>query len=227
MNKLGKFYGIGVGPGDPALITMKAAQILSKVDMVIAPAADKESLALKIAQPYINCKVIEMNFPMISNKNTLNDIWDKNVKIIQEILQEGNDTAFITLGDPMIYSTYTYILSRLCGYEIETIPGITSFCAAASKVNIPIAEGDAPFAVIPVKDKKLLEKTLKDFDNVILMKISRNYDEVVRALKENGFCAVLITHCGQEDERIEFDLDKYLGRGVSYLSLIIAWRDKK
>ena len=87
-------------------------------------------------------------------------------------LIKGQDTAFITLGDPMIYSTYTYILSRLEGYETETVPGITSFCAAASKINRPIAEGDASFAVIPVKNRESVEKALKDFDSVVLMKVS-------------------------------------------------------
>jgi precorrin-2/cobalt-factor-2 C20-methyltransferase len=225
MNKIGKFYGIGVGPGDPELITLKAVKNLSQMDMVIAPAGKKESLALKIAGPYIKCPVKEMNFPMINDGDLLNRAWDKNVKTIEKILTQGRDTAFITLGDPMIYSTYTYILSRLEGYEAETVPGITSFCAAASRINRPIAEGDASFAVIPVKNRESVEKALKDFDSVVLMKVSRSYDDVVQALKENGFHGVLVTRCGQEGEKVEFDLDRYLGEKIDYLSLIIGRRD--
>ena len=225
MNKIGKFYGIGVGPGDPELITLKAVKTLSRMDMIIAPAGKKESLALKIAEPYVKCPVMEIDFPMIDDTDTLNRAWDKNVKTIEKILTQGWDTAFITLGDPMIYSTYTYILSRLEGYEIETIPGITSFCAAAAKINKPIAEGDASFAVIPVKNRVSVERALKDFNSVVLMKVSGSYDDVVSALKENGFHGTLITRCGQEGEKVEFDLDKYLGAKIDYLSLIIGRRD--
>ncbi len=225
MDKKGRFYGIGIGPGDPDLITLKAVKILSEVDVVIAPAAKNESLALKIAKPHIKCHVKEMDFPMICDTDALKKIWSRNVKTIEKMLSDGLDTAFITLGDPMIYSTYTYILSRLCGYEVQTVPGITSFCAAASRIGKPIAEGDVPFAVMPVSDEKSVARVLKEFDSVVLMKVSRNYDDVVKQLKHNGFKGALVTRCGQANEKLEFDLDRHLGEKIDYLSLIIARRD--
>lgn len=98
---------------------------------------------------------------------------------------------------------------------------------AASKINRPIVEGDASFAVIPVKDRESVEKALKDFDSVVLMKVSRNYDYVVKTLKENDFHGTLVTRCGQEGEKVEFDFDKYVGKQIDYLSLIIGRRNNQ
>lgn len=227
MSKAGKFYGIGIGPGDPELITIKAVNILSRVDVVVAPAGKKDSIALKIAKPYIKTKVVKQEFPMVYDKKALAHKWNYNVKEIKEFLSQGLDVAFITLGDPMIYSTYTYIITRLSGFEIETIPGITSFCAAASKINTSIVEGDMPFVVMPVNDTESVEKVLEDFDSVVLMKVSRNYDDIVDKLHEKGFNAALVRRCGQDGEEIVWDLGKYKGKKIDYLSLILARRDCK
>jgi len=224
MGKTGKFYGVGIGPGDPELITLKAVNVLSQVDVVIAPVGKKDSVALKIAKPHVKSEVVKQDFPMIYNENTLKNKWDENVKEIKVLLDKGMDVAFITLGDPMIYSTYTYITDRLHGYEIETIPGITSFCAAASRINTSIVEGDMPFVVVPVREIATLEKVLDDFDSVILMKVSRVYDDIVDLLAKKGFKATLVIRCGQEEEEVVQDLDMYKGKKIDYLSLIIARR---
>ena len=227
MSKTGKFYGIGIGPGDPELITLKAINTLSRVDVVVAPVGKKDSIALKIAKPYIKTKVIKQDFPMTYDKDTLKNQWDENVSEIKELLDMGLDVAFITLGDPMIYSTYSYIIARLQGVDIKTIPGITSFCAVASRVNSSIAEGDMPFVVLTVKDAKSVEEVLNDFDSVVLMKVSRNYDDIVEVLKEKGFKASLVIRCGQEGEEVIQDLEKYKGKKIDYLSLIVARREDR
>ncbi len=222
ISKTGKFYGIGVGPGDPELITLKAIRILEQVDAVIAPRGKGESIALKIAKPYIRGEVFKLEFPMIYEKEALEPVWDENVKKIKELLYGGKDVAFITLGDPMIYSSYIYILKRLKDFEVATIPGITSFSAAAARLNLPIAEGKEPFAVVPAGDLQIVERALSDFDNVVLMKVSRNYVQIADLLQEKGFTAGLIIRCGHQEEEVTFDLEKYRGGKIDYLSLIIG-----
>ncbi|ADH60198.1 precorrin-2 C20-methyltransferase [Thermoanaerobacter mathranii subsp. mathranii str. A3] len=224
---MAKLYGIGVGPGEESLITLKAVKILQKVDVVIAPTSKGEgSIAYEIAKPYIKGDVIFMEFPMTYSKEDLKTKWEENVKKIKELLDEGKDVAFITIGDPMIYSTYIYILKGIKDYEVETIPGITSYSAAASRLNIPIAEGNETFAVISSGDVTEISKALDMFDNVVLMKISRRYEEIVNLLKEKRFKGYLVIKCGHQDEKISCDLDRYIGKKIDYLSLIIAKKVK-
>ena len=224
---MAKLYGIGVGPGEESLITLKAVKILKKVDVVIAPSSKGEgSIAYEIAKPYIKGDVIFMEFPMTYSKEDLKTKWEENVKKIKELLDEGKDVAFITIGDPMIYSTYIYILKGIKDYEVETIPGITSYSAAASRLNIPIAEGNETFAVISSGDVTEISKALDMFDNVVLMKISRRYEEIVNLLKEKSFKGYLVIKCGHKEEKISYDLDRYIGKKIDYLSLIIAKKVK-
>jgi precorrin-2 C20-methyltransferase len=189
---MAKLYGIGVGPGEESFITLKAVKILQKVDVVIAPSSKGEgSIAYEIAKPYIKGGVVFIEFPMTYSKEDLKAKWEENVKKIKAFLDDGKDVAFITIGDPMIYSTYIYILKGIEGYEAETIPGISSYSAAASRLNIPIAEGNETFAVVPSGDILEISKALDMFDNVVLMKISRRYEEIVNLLKEKTLKDIL------------------------------------
>ncbi|SHF07109.1 precorrin-2/cobalt-factor-2 C20-methyltransferase [Caldanaerobius fijiensis DSM 17918] len=221
---MARFYGIGVGPGDPELITLKAVKILSDIDVVVAPSGTgQESIALEIVKPYLKtAEVVLIDFPMTKDHSLLQRKWKENVEIIKGFLDSGKNTAFITIGDPMIYSTYIYILKHLNGYKVETIPGITSFTAAAARLNIPIAEGSQPFVVIPSNDIDVIEEVLSTYHNVILMKVARNYDEIIRLLSEKGFEAGLAIRCGHPDEVVTRDLGQFSGRKIDYLSLIIA-----
>ncbi|TZE81804.1 precorrin-2 C(20)-methyltransferase [Calorimonas adulescens] len=222
-----KLYGVGVGPGEKSLITLKAVETLQKVDVVIAPTSKEErSIAYEIAKPYIKGDVVFMEFPMTYSREDIKTKWEENIEKIRKLLNEGKDVAFITIGDPMIYSTYIYILKGIEEYEVETISGITSYSAAASRLNIPIAEGNEAFAVIPSGDVTEISKALDLFDNVVLMKISRRYKEIVKLLKEKDFKGYLVTKCGHQDEKISYDLDRYIGEKIDYLSLIIAKKVK-
>lgn len=218
----GKLYGVGVGPGDPELITLKAVKILERVHVVLVPSGKGESIAFDIAKPYIKGEVLKLEFPMTRERDILESVWDENAKKIKKLLVDGRDVAFITLGDPMIYSTYIYVIERLEGFKIETIPGVTSFSAAASKLKMPIARGNRPFAVVPAEDEKTMKKILDDFESVVLMKVSGNYDRTVDLLKAGGFKAGLIIRGGHEDEEVTFDLEKYRRKKLDYLSLIIG-----
>lgn len=220
--KRGKFYGIGVGPGDPDLITLKAVKLLQTVDVVVAPFSKNKSIAEKIAKPHIKGEILNLKFPMVKDEKILKSFWDKNAEKIKALLLDGKDVAFITLGDPMIYSTYIYVLERLCEFDIETIPGITSFCAASARLNMPIATGKETFVVVPTAEPDVIEKVLKNFNNVVLMKVSKGFNLIAKMLKDNGFEAGFVSRCCHDNERISYNLDELKGDKIDYLSLIIG-----
>ena len=144
MAEKGKLYGIGVGPGDTELLTLKAARILKTVPVVFTPKSskEKESIALSIVKPilkerndYKRLMLVTPIFPMIEDKEELEKIWTSASEMIAQYLNSGRDVAFITLGDPSVFSTYAYVQKRLIDdYEIETVPGITSFTACAAAI---------------------------------------------------------------------------------------------
>jgi precorrin-2/cobalt-factor-2 C20-methyltransferase len=226
----GKLYGIGVGPGDPELVTLKAKRLLGEVDCVAIPktAAEKESLALSIVSGLIEEKkdILELLFPMSFNERLLEDSWNKAVEKIRSRLDAGKDVAFITLGDPTVYSTYMYLhkILKQQGYETEIVPGITSFCASAARAGISLAENRESLAVVPsAYDCRDIDKILDNFENVVLMKISRKFSELREKLKEKGLDdkAVLVSKCGLEGEMIEFDLGKVNEETLSYFTTMI------
>ena len=122
-NSVGTFFGVGVGPGDPELLTLKAINTMKMSDVVIAPKTEKKegSVALSIAMPYIlpNAKIVYQTFPMVQNFNELPQIFEQNTKEIFSFLQRGKNVAFLTLGDPMFYSTYIYIFRLLKKLDVK------------------------------------------------------------------------------------------------------------
>ncbi len=228
----GKIYGIGVGPGDPELLTFKAYYILKEIDVLCVPksAAEKESLALSIILKAFerDFEVLELLFPMTRDKGELEHHWDTATEKIAAKAREGKSLAFITVGDPMFYSTYGYVLKRIKreypDIEIETVPGVTAFAACASLINEPLAEGDEKLAVIPAAyGIPAIRAALEDYDNVILMKVNRLYDEVAGLLKEMGLLdrAVYISRCGYEDEYHTTDIEGLVGKDKDYMSMLI------
>ncbi|MBM7623607.1 precorrin-2 C(20)-methyltransferase [Sporohalobacter salinus] len=229
----GRFYGVGVGPGDPELMTLKAKRILDKVDIICAPKskAGKDSIALSIVDEVVSTegKIKELIFPMTHNQDRLDKFWNEAVDGIQAELKEGQEVAFITLGDPLLYSTYIYVLKRLknrsSAVKIKTVPGVNSFSACAAAMNQPLAEKNETLSIIPAAyDYDNLDEILDTFDNTVLMKVARNFDEVVAKLeklemKENSF---YVSKCGRDEELLTKDLDSLLGDELDYLSLIIA-----
>jgi len=229
----GIFYGIGVGPGDPELLTLKAVNVIREVDVIIAPKTEKkeDSLALSIARPYLkdNVEIVKQVFPMVVNFEQSPDAWESNKNEILALLQVGKKVAFLTLGDPMFYSTYIYVFRLLenCGYEIETIPGIPAFCAIGSKLGYPLVEGNDILSIIPATAS---EEKVKDViavtDNVVMMKVYKNFPEMVDVLTKHKLTdkAVMISRCGLPDEMIIRDLEGAKEQKVNYLSTILARR---
>lgn len=229
----GIFYGIGVGPGDPELLTMKAIHAMQNVDVIIAPKTEKkeDSVALSIARPYLkeNVKIVKQIFPMVVNFEQSPEAWQSNKEEILALLRADKKVAFLTLGDPMFYSTYIYIF-RLLEHEdcqIETIPGVTAFCAIGSKLGYPLVEGNDILSIIPATaDAEKIKKVMAVTDNVVMMKVYKNFPEMVDILSENKLSdkSVMISRCGLPEEEIIHDLGKEKNKKVNYLSTILARR---
>lgn len=228
----GIFYGIGVGPGDPELLTVKAINAIKKVDVLIAPKTEKKdgSVALSIAKPYLkdDVEIVYQVFPMVKGfAKTHSGAWDKNKSEILALLQAGKNVAFLTLGDPMFYSTYIYIYNRLKAeaVNIETVPGVPAFVAIGSKIGQPIVEGDDILTIIPATaPAEKINQALETADNAVLMKVYKNFSQVTAVLAENNLAenAVLVSRAGLDGERIIHDLAKHTEEKLNYLSTILT-----
>lgn len=227
-----KFFGVGVGPGNPELLTLKAHRVLKEANLLCVPVtgAEKESLALKITAQYIrpDQEILELHLPMTQDLVTLEECWQAAANQIISHLRLGKRVAFLTIGDPSLFSTYTYIMYRVQAQTpeipVETIPGITSLAAAAARLNQPLSEGEEKLMIVPaLKNPEELKEIFKVSANVVLMKVSRQFPEIVRVLEETGHLkeAVLVTRCGQTGERIMWNLREALGEKIDYMSLII------
>ncbi|WP_378954905.1 precorrin-2 C(20)-methyltransferase [Pelosinus sp. sgz500959] len=231
----GIFYGVGVGPGDPELLTLKAVKVIQAADVIIAPKTEKkeDSTALSIARPYLkeNVEILKLVFPMVNDANTLTEAWANNKVAILAELQAGKKVVFLTLGDPMFYSTYMYIyrLLKESGFGIETVPGVPAFCAIGSQLGQPLAEGTDVLSIIPATmEDEDMDKILALSDNVVLMKVYKNFTQVVEKLNQHGYGdnAVMISKCGLPDEQISYNLDEVDGTQVNYLTTILAKKRK-
>ena len=205
--------GIGVGPGDTELVTLKAAKVLKSVPVVFSPKSskEKESIALSIVRPileerkdYKRLMIVEPIFPMIENKKELEKIWTSASELIAQYLNTGRDVAFITLGDPSIFSTYSYVQKKLIDkYEIETIPGITSFTACAAAKNKALVEQNDILTIVPKIDDRL-EEILDYSDSIVLMKASRNTSRLESTIEDKKRPKEIysVQNCTRENEKI-------------------------
>ena len=231
--KNGIFFGIGVGPGDPELLTVKAIHAIQRADVLIAPKTEKKdgSVALSIARPYLkpNVKIVYQVFPMVRDFAEDPSAWQENKREILELLREGKNVAFLTLGDPMFFSTYIYVY-RLLQHEevtIETIPGVPAFAAIASASGHPIVEGDDILTIIPATARpEKIQQAMQASDNVVLMKVYKNFPAIVEQLKENDMLrrAVLVSRAGLDGECVIDDLEAQRGKKLNYLSTILTRR---
>lgn len=235
LTSAGTFFGIGVGPGDPELLTVKAINAIKMSDVIIAPKTEKKegSVALSIAMPHIlpNAKIVYQTFPMVQNFSELPQVFEQNKNEILHLLHEGKNVAFLTLGDPMFYSTYIYIFRLLkeSDIKIKTIPGVPSFLAISSFIERPLSFGNDILTIIPsTADYDKIANTLKNSDVTVLMKVYRNFDKIVDILKKEGMSedAVLVSRCGLDGEKLVDNIEKYKSEEINYLSTILTRRKR-
>ena len=231
MNSIGTFYGIGVGPGDPELLTVKAINALKNIDVLIAPKTEKksDSVALSIAQPHLkpSVEIIFRTFPMVKDFAAETEVFESHE--ILKLLRGGRNVGFATIGDPMFYSTYIYIFRLLKPHAVPivTIPGVPAFLAIASQIGQPLAYGNDILAIVPATaDLDAVKNSLAQADAAVLMKVYKNFPEIVDALTEGDLLddAVLVSRAGLDDEKIITDVAPHKSERLNYLSTIITRR---
>lgn len=233
MKKQGKLFGVGVGPGDPELITRKAIRVINEADVIFTAASTKNnySLAMKIAEPYIsdNADIQNLSFPMIKDKIESSKAWDYNAEKIAILLKQGKTAAFITLGDPVTYSTFGYILTAMETImpqaDIEIVPGITSFHAAAARCNRILVEAEETLAIMSgAYGGDNIRAIAEKVDKIAIVKAYKNTEDINKALKETGFNkkSIAISKCGRDGEEIIDNIEDLEKRKPDYWTLILA-----
>lgn len=216
----GTFYAVGVGPGDPELLTVKAIRTMESCAVIAVPKSGaSENIALKIAGGYIRGKeILECEMPMIKDKNELDRYHDRSAAEIGALLDQGRDVAFLTLGDPAIYSTVMYVHRRLAeqGYDTAMVPGIPSFCGAAASLNTSLCERDEMLHIVPATYKGSQAEILEG--TKVLMKSGRTIMKLKEQLKEKK--AMMVECATMENEKVYKNLND-LEEQSSYFSLIV------
>ena len=225
----GKLYGVGVGPGDPELLTLKALRLIKENEVIAVPGKDiRASVAYQIvkgAYEDLDKKtLIPVAMPMTKDPQVLKANHDKAADQVEDYLREGKNVVFLTLGDTTVYSTYLYVHKRILerGYEAEIVSGITSFCAVAARLNMGLVEADQPLHVIPATYKaQEMEEILKLPGTKVLMKTGKKMKQVKESIEKSGQKAVMIENCGMPSEKIYRSVEE-IPEDSGYYSLIIV-----
>jgi precorrin-2/cobalt-factor-2 C20-methyltransferase len=195
--KNGKVVCVGVGPGDPDLLTLKAIRVLQDADVVCAPTpnARGHSLALDIIRQVLEGresapKVVTLIFPMTRDEAELERAWTENTDRIAKYAHQGKVVAYVSIGDPSLYGTFTYLQRQLSvkypEITVEIIPGITSLSACVAKARMPLASGEETLLIMPRFDLKLLKEESHLVDNIVWMKGVRNLPETIKLLVDSS-----------------------------------------
>lgn len=229
-------YAVGVGPGDPELLTRKAERILKQVDVILAPVSNpsEESVALETVRGFIDeerQKVIIHQFPMTSDKAVLIPAWQEAATLIAGHASAGRNVAFITIGDPLFYSTFIYLLRILREQwpeiPIEIVPGISSINASAAEAGIPLVESDEKMVVIPATAGiEHIAAALLSFETVVLLKVKPLFAEIIALLRRTGRdrSTVFVERVGTPRQKILADFAEISAHTPDYLSLMIIKR---
>jgi precorrin-2/cobalt-factor-2 C20-methyltransferase len=237
-----ELIGIGVGPGDPELLTIKAVKAIKNADSIMCPASseDRPSIALSIVSSLIdkskNQEITKLIFPMTKDKEILEATWKKNAEIMAKKVLSGRNVVYLTIGDPYLYSTWIYMHKEIelnhPEIKIDVIPGIVSMFTFAAKVGISIAEGSEKVAIIPsCYDLNTVKDIAKNSETMIFLKDGRYFDKVIDLLKESGFPDNSIFAIGQ-DLGTENEIIKKLTLGevnngtltTKYFSILVVKR---
>ena len=235
----GKLIGASLGPGDPELITRRSWAVLQSGARWIYPVkkAAEASYALSIVERgglLIPADAVPLVFPMTRDAELLAKAWLRAAEQTVELLAEGRDLVFLVEGDASTFATFGH-LARIVRelvpeVEVETIPGVSSFAAAAAAANVPLAEEDETLAIIPAAyGIGVINHLLDEFDTLILLKVKPMLDEVLELLEKRGLLATscFIEKVGSPEERIVHDIGSLKGETVNYLSLLLVQNPKR
>ena len=223
----GTLYGVSIGPGEPELITLKAMNIISQCKYIATPhTGTGDSLALSIVSKAIDLsekEIMKLEFPMTKDKDILAKSHQEAADAIGEILDSGNDVAMLNLGDVTIYSTFAYTMDKLLekDYNVEVIPGVTSFCASASELRIGLTTMNEPLHIIPATGIDIKE-ALQMPGSKVFMKIGRSMPKLIEALQELNIENVYaVENCGLENEKVYKGLDEF-NDDMGYFTIVIV-----
>ncbi len=234
--KLGRLYGVGVGPGAPDLLTIRALRVIQNTAVLAIPRPNdySKSLAFRIVKDHLAAarsdqEKLFLTFPMSKDKDVLQPFWEAATLEVAIRLRQGLDVAFITQGDPLIYSTFIYLMEAIRdvveGVEVETIPAVTSIAAVPSAALTPLCDGMEKVAVLPATyGLSELKKILRDFDSVVLMKVGSVMPQVVEALQQEGLLsnAVYVERATTDQERVVHDLLSLKNDKCIYFSMVVV-----
>ena len=219
-------FGVGVGPGDPELMTLKAVRLIRENRVIAVPGKEaKKTVAYQIAVQAVpelaDKELLPIEMPMVKDRKKIDEEHRKGAETFKTYLDRGENVVFLTLGDPSIYCTFSYIQHYLeaDGYPVELVSGITSFCAAAARLNLPLAEWDEPIHIVPAVHKT--EDRLEQDGNYVLMKSASHMKEVKALLLSSGRKVSAVVNCGMENEAVYRSAEE-IPDDAGYFSLIIA-----
>ena len=229
---MGCLYGIGVGPGDPELLTLKALKALQKAPVICVPQAANrmDSYALSIVKDYVKPKqeILRAPFPTDDAEGAA-QVWREASGLVAERLRKGQDVAFLTEGDPMIFSSFSYVLTgvqELCPEApVVIIPGVSSVMAAAASSGVPLATHGQRLAILPaVYGLDDLSEATSNFDTVVLMKVSPNIVKTLAELEELGLTgqSTYVRRVSTDREKVIKDVTKITEEDMDYFSLLIV-----
>jgi precorrin-2/cobalt-factor-2 C20-methyltransferase len=233
MSNLGTLYGLGVGPGDPELITVKAFRVIQESPVIAYPKKRKgsKSYAHRIVEVYIRPEEKEMLglvFPMTKDQAILDREWNGTVEKVWQKINEGKDVAFVTEGDPLLYSTFIHMMKLMQELhpevEIKTVPGISSFNGSASRLGIALADGDDHVAIVPARDDyEAMKKAIEDHDAVVFIKVAKVIDLMISVLKDLDLLekASVVTKV-TSDEEVIWKVSELEGLELEYLTLMVV-----
>jgi len=228
----GTLYSVGIGPGDPELMTLKAVRLIVEADVIAIPQGDNDILTAKnIVNQVVDLSAKEqllIYMPMTKDMVAMDKAHDEGADAVIKLLKEGKNVVFITLGDPTVYATCIYVHKRVLakGYKAELIPGVPSFCAVAAKLNVALCERSEPLIILPGSYKESAA-FLDGPGNKVLMKSASQIAKVRDELKERGLIshAAMIERCGLPGEKIYKDLNE-IDEKSSYFSVILVKEGK-
>ena len=234
---LGCLYGIGVGPGDPELLTLKALKALQKAPVICVPQAAnrRDSYALNIVKEYVKPEqeIMRVPFPT-DDAEGAGQVWREASAMVLERLKKGQDVAFLTEGDPMLFSTFSYVLAgvqELCPEApVQIIPGVSSVMAAAASSGVPLATHGQRLAILPAAyGLDDLSEATSNFDTVVLMKVSPNIHETLADLRKLGLAeqTTYVRRVTTDREKVIKDLTEITDEDLDYFSLLIVKGNRK
>ena len=223
---------MGLGPGDPELVSLKAARVLSEVPVIFVPKGGRESRALSIVKGVVGeeKEIVELSFPMLEEDEGR---WEEAASAIWGRLSRGEDCAFAVEGDPLLYSTFVPLIAffqrRFPQVKIKVISGITSLSAAAASIPLPLARKEERLAILPaIYEKDDLEEILKKFDTVAFFKVHRSLERILNLLERIGFSGscFLVEEATTKEEKVIGDIEEMKKARPGYFSLLLVKRSK-